>query len=216
MTTALVPVKEYVSAETDFALFARLHRGEEPALACLFDRYSKLVYSTALRVLREPAAAEDITQQLFLQIWRRPPAVPAGGASLAGWFALIARNHAISELRKRRPTCSLDEFSLSSPCDCFKEVELNAMVARLRVFMNELPSEQRATLELAYFEGLTHEEIAARTGQPLGTVKSRIRKALKSLTDLCKRAQLVNASAQVAEIEGADCPPQPQLKIEAA
>ena len=80
------------SAEEDAVLLARVQRGEEPAMASLFDRYSKLVYSVALRVLRDPAAAEDVLQEIFLQVWRSPEGFRATRGSLGGWLAVVARN----------------------------------------------------------------------------------------------------------------------------
>ena len=175
--------KEIDQLETDFGLFALLKSGQEDGMVYLFDRYSKLVYSTALRVLRDTAAAEDVTQELFMQLWRKPPAIPAGGTSLAGWFVVIARNRAIGTLRKRKDTCSIDDVLMASPYDLFQEAEKNHSLERLRTAMAEFPFEQKRALDMAFFEGLTYEEIAARTGQPLGTVKSRIRKALLTLRE---------------------------------
>jgi RNA polymerase sigma-70 factor (ECF subfamily) len=165
-------------AETDAALFALLERGCGDVLACIFDRYSRLVYSTALRVLHDAAAAEDVMQEVFIQIWQKPPTVPAGSGNLAGWFVLITRNRAIGTLRKRKDTCPIDDVQMASRYDLGKEAEKNYLIERLRTAIAIFPNEQKRALTLAFFEGLTHEEIAARTGDALGTVKSRIRKAL--------------------------------------
>jgi RNA polymerase sigma-70 factor (ECF subfamily) len=166
------------SAEEDSVLLARVHRGEEQAMASLFDRYSKVVYSVALRVLRDPAAAEDVLQEIFLQVWRSPEGFHATRGSLGGWLAVVARNRSIDLLRRRRPTESVEDVMLASPCNLGAESERNLMTEKVRGLIVTLPQEQRKTLEMAFFDGLTHAEIAEMTGEPLGTVKTRIRSAL--------------------------------------
>jgi RNA polymerase sigma-70 factor, ECF subfamily len=166
------------STEGDAALLARVQRGEEQAMASLFDRYSKVVYSVALRVLRDPAAAEDVLQEIFMQVWRRPEGFSATRGSLGGWLAVVARNRSIDFLRRRRPTESVEDVVLASPCNLGEESERNLMTEKARGLIVTLPQEQRKTLEMAFFDGLTHSEIAEMTGEPLGTVKTRIRSAL--------------------------------------
>lgn len=164
--------------ETDSDLLARLGRGDETAMTQLFARYSRLVYSVALRVLHEPSVAEDVMQEIFMQIWRNPGSFSAARGSLGGWLSVVARNRAIDVLRRRRPTDSVDDLALAAPVDLLATAEHNVMLERVRVVMAKLPEEQRRSLELAFFEGCTHSEIAERTGDPLGTVKTRIRSAL--------------------------------------
>ena len=147
----------------------------------LFDRYSGLVYSVALRVLNDPGQAEDVMQEIFFQVWRNPNAFVPGRGSLGAWLAVMARNRAIDTLRRRRPTDPVDDVVLASSCDLGSEVERNEMMEKVRVVLKDLPVEQQKSVELAFFEGLTHSEIATRTGDPLGTVKTRIRSALSSL-----------------------------------
>src|ERR1700735_411709 len=103
------------STEDDATLLALVQRGDEHAMASLFDRYSKVVYSVALRVLRAPDAAEDLLQEIFMQIWRSPDAFIATRGSLGGWLAVVSRNRSIDALRRKRPTESVDEIGLSSP-----------------------------------------------------------------------------------------------------
>ena len=158
-----------------------LRRGDEAAMAALFDRYSKVVYSVALRVLRDPAAAEDVLQEIFMQVWRSPGSFLETKGSLGGWLAVVARNRSIDTLRRRRPTDQVEEISLASPFNLADEAERNRMMERARAAIVKLPAEQRKTLEMAFFDGLTHTEIAEMTGDPLGTVKTRIRSALLSL-----------------------------------
>ena len=169
------------SSEDDASLLALVQRGDEQAMASLFDRYSKVVYSVALRVLRDPASAEDVLQEIFMQIWRSPDGFIASRGSLGGWLAVVSRNRSIDALRRRRPTESVDEVALASPYNLADEAERNCMIEKAREVMQLLPTEQRKTLEMAFFDGLTHSEIAEMTGDPLGTVKTRIRSALLSL-----------------------------------
>jgi RNA polymerase sigma-70 factor, ECF subfamily len=168
-------------AEDDAALLVQVQRREERAMASLFDRYSRVVYSVALRVLRDPASAEDVLQEVFMQIWRNPDGFVATRGSLGGWLAVVARNRSIDTLRRKRPTEQVDDMSLASNYDLANEAERNSLMEKARSVIVRLPVEQRKTLEMAFFDGLTHSEIAEMTGDPLGTVKTRIRSALISL-----------------------------------
>ena len=171
----------YALAEEDVALLDRVRRGDEAAMASLYDRYSKLVYSVSLRVLRDTASAEDVLQEIFMQIWRTPGSFLETRGSLGGWLAVVARNRSIDTLRRRRPTDQVEEVALASPFNLAEEAERNNMMERARAAIVLLPTEQRKTLEMAFFDGLTHTEIAEITGDPLGTVKTRIRSALLSV-----------------------------------
>ena len=169
------------SGVEDWELLVQLQQGDQAAMATLYDRYSKLVYSVALRVMRDPAAAEDVLQEIFMQVWRSPDSFVAAKGSLGGWLAVVARNRSIDVLRRRRPTDSVDDLPLASPFNLADEAERNHMMERARTAIDALPHEQRKTLEMAFFDGMTHSEIAESTGSPLGTVKTRIRSALMSL-----------------------------------
>jgi RNA polymerase sigma-70 factor, ECF subfamily len=169
------------SGQDDAVLLGLVQRGDEYAMAALFDRYSKVVYSVALRVLRDPAAAEDVLQEIFMQIWRNPDGFVATRGSLGGWLAVVSRNRSIDALRRKRPMESVDDMSLASNYNLANEAERNSLMEKARAVINLLPVEQRKTLEMAFFDGLTHSEIAEMTGDPLGTVKTRIRSALASL-----------------------------------
>jgi RNA polymerase sigma-70 factor (ECF subfamily) len=169
------------SVEDDQSLLALVRKGDEQAMAALFDRYSKVVYSVALRVLRDPAAAEDVLQEIFMQVWRNPGSFTSTRGSLGGWLAVVARNRSIDTLRRRRPTDSVDDVVLASSSNIAVEAERNSLMERARSVIATLPGEQRKTLEMAFFDGLTHSEIAELTGDPLGTVKTRIRSALLTL-----------------------------------
>jgi len=167
--------------DEDAALLARVQNGNEQAMAIIFDRYSKIVYSVALRVLRDPASAEDVLQEIFLQIWRNPASFVSARGSLGGWLAVVTRNRSIDALRRKRPTDSVEDVVLSSSFNLAEDSERTLMIEKARKVIHLLPSEQRKTLEMAFFDGLTHAEIAEMTGDPLGTVKTRIRSALTAL-----------------------------------
>jgi RNA polymerase sigma-70 factor (ECF subfamily) len=167
--------------EDDASLLALVQSGGEHAMAALYDRYSKVVYSVALRVLRDPASAEDVLQEVFMQIWRNPSSRTAARGSLGEWLAVVARNRSIDALRRRRPAVNLDDIALASPCNIADEALRGPLAERARTVILQLPREQRKTLEMAFFDGLTHSEIAEMTGDPLGTVKTRIRSALLTL-----------------------------------
>ena len=167
--------------EEDARLLARIAKGDGAAMATLYDRYSKIVYSVSLRVLRDPASAEDVLQEIYMQIWRTPASFVAARGSLGGWLAVVARNRSIDTLRRRRPTEAVEDVILAAKCDLAAEAERSVMIARARLVLQTMPAEQRKTLEMAFFDGLTHAEIAEMTGDPLGTVKTRIRSALLTL-----------------------------------
>jgi RNA polymerase sigma-70 factor, ECF subfamily len=169
------------SSQDDAGLLALVQRGDEFAMSTLFDRYSKVVYSVALRVLRDPTSAEDVLQEVFMQIWRNPDSFVATRGSLGGWLAVVSRNRSIDALRRKRPTESVDDIALTSNYNLADEAERNSMMDKARTVIHLLPVEQRKTLEMAFFDGLTHSEIAEMTGDPLGTVKTRIRSALMTL-----------------------------------
>ena len=165
----------------DTDLLSRMAQGDENAMESVFRRYSSPVYSVALRVLHDSGQAEDVMQEIFLQLWRNPHAFVQNRGSLGAWLVVVTRNRSIDLLRRRKPTDSTDDVVLASPVNVAEEAERNAMMDKVRGFLANLPQEQRKSLELAYFEGLSHTEIASRTGDPLGTVKTRIRQALISL-----------------------------------
>lgn len=156
------------------------HR-DEGAMAEIFDRYSRLVYSVALRVLNDPAQAEDVMQDIFVQLWQNPASFESDRGALAAWLAVVARNRSIDQIRRRKPSDPVEEVVLASSTNLALEVEQQTLIERVRQAMAHLPPEQRSSLELAFFSGLTHAEIAAQTGDPLGTVKTRIRTALSSV-----------------------------------
>ena len=162
----------------DAEIIARIFSGDECAMALLYDRYSNIVYAVALRVLSDGSAAEDILQDVFMQLWRNPQAFNASRGSLATWLAVIARNRAIDQLRKKRPEVEAAETVISVDPELESAADRSQAIEKVRAVLAGMPEEQRAALEMAFFEGLTHVEIAGKTGQPLGTVKTRIRSGL--------------------------------------
>lgn len=166
---------------TDSMLISRIRGGDEDALAALHDRYAQVVYSVALRVLGDTTQAEDILQEIFLQLWRKPETFDSNRGSLGAWLAVIARHRAIDQLRKRRSELDIDDVMISVDSNLEQTADRNRTIARIRSAVEQLPSEQRRALELAFFQGLTHSEIAAKTGEPLGTIKTRIRAGLAAL-----------------------------------
>jgi RNA polymerase sigma-70 factor, ECF subfamily len=173
--------KTAIGSVDDSALLTRIGQRDENAMEDLFRRYSGVVYSVALRVLHDSGQAEDVLQEVFLQLWRDPTVFVQQRGSLGGWLVVVARNRAIDLLRRRKPTDSVEDVVLASSVNVAEEAERNTIMQKVRQVIAGLPQEQRNTLELAYFEGLSHTEIASRTGDPLGTVKTRIRQALISL-----------------------------------
>ena len=154
-------------------------------MAQLYDRHSGVVYSVALRVLGDTGAAEDILQDVFMQLWRNPEVFEANRGSLPGWLAVIARNRAIDGLRKRRPEQELSDLVVSVEPDLVGRAEWSRVLDKIRRVLGTMPATQRSALEMSFFEGLTHSEIAAKTGEPLGTIKTRIRAGLSALRKAC-------------------------------
>lgn len=172
---------ELTGTDTDYALVSALRSGDQNAMARLYDKYSSIVYAVALRVLGDTAIAEDILQEVFMQLWRNPGVFDSSRGNLAGWLSVIARNRAIDSLRKRKPETDIEDVVVSVHPDLASEAERSRAMQKVRGTLGEMPPAQRTALEMAYFEGLTHSEIAAKTGEPLGTIKTRIRSGLLAL-----------------------------------
>ena len=166
---------------TDLALMTAIRSGDQSAMAALYDRFSSIVYAVALRVLQDTGAAEDVLQDIFMQLWRNPGAFDSSRGNMAAWLAVIARNRAIDALRRRRPQDDIEDVVVSVETDLASETDRSRALEKVRGALQHMPSPQRSALEMAYFEGLTHVEIAEKTGEPLGTVKTRIRTGLISL-----------------------------------
>lgn len=166
---------------SDLALVTATRSGDQGAMAALYDRYSSIIYSVALRVLQDTGAAEDVLQDIFMQLWRNPGAFDASRGNMAAWLAVIARNRAIDALRRRRPENNIEDVVVFVEHNLASEADRSRTMHKVRGAMQAMPAPQRAALEMAYFEGLTHSEIAGKTGEPLGTIKTRIRTGLLAL-----------------------------------
>jgi RNA polymerase sigma-70 factor (ECF subfamily) len=168
---------------SDAALIQKIVQRDESALAALYDRYASLLSSLLNRILRDTQASEEILQDVFYQLWRNAAQFDPARGSLPGWLAVIARNRAISRLRRHNPSEGeeLLETTVIVPANLENALAQQQLLGRVKGALENLSSEQRAAIELAYFEGLTHSEIASKTGDPLGTVKTRIRSAVESL-----------------------------------
>ena len=177
----------------DQAALARLARGDQSALAELYDRHARPIYSLALRILREQSDAEDIVQEVFAQAWNQAARFDTSRGAVAAWLLMMARSRAIDRLRARRsrPETASDAEAVERMPDAAVRQDLQLLsseqVGMLKTALNGLPAPQREALELAYYEGLTHTEIADRLSEPLGTVKTRIRQAVIRLREALVR-----------------------------
>jgi RNA polymerase sigma-70 factor (ECF subfamily) len=174
--------------EDDGELVKRLQRRDARAMADLYDRYGRLVYALIARVVRDGAIAEDLVQETFLRVWNRVQAFDAAKGGFGPWLLAVARNRAIDYLRsaggRMRNALELQETDHPALFSDFEKDLLNAdRVRRIRSALERLSENQRAVIELAYFEGLSQTEMAGRMGQPLGTVKTWVRTALKTLRE---------------------------------
>lgn len=161
----------------------RVGARDSAAFETLYDGYHRLVFGVALRVVGEAAIAEDVTQAVFLKVWSAPDAFRGG--NLAAWLARVSRNAALDTLRARANR-ERDELPLDLPDDADLESTIAASVdaERVRAALARIPREQRELIELGFFGGVTHLQMAERTGIPLGTVKTRIRSGLRRMRDL--------------------------------
>lgn len=177
-----------VLAEGDAELVVRLQRRDPQALAELYDRYGRLAYSLIVRVVRDGALAEDLVQETFLRVWNRAQGFDAQRGALGPWLLAVARNRAIDYLRsasgRERNAMELDDVDHPSLyTDMERDILASDKARLIRAALEKLAPNQREVIELAYFEGLTQTEMAERMGQPLGTVKTWVRTALKNLRE---------------------------------
>jgi RNA polymerase sigma-70 factor (ECF subfamily) len=173
----------------DIALLHRLSQQDPQALSELYDRFSRLVFSVALKILATPEAAEEVTQDVFIQIWQKAASYNPSQGRLITWIASIARNRAIDHYRRTRVRPEGNSIAWEDCCDDSSDgapgIEPNFIDADQRrvllLAINTLPADQKAALSLAYFSGLNHQQIAAQLHEPLGTIKTRIRLAMQKL-----------------------------------
>jgi RNA polymerase sigma-70 factor (ECF subfamily) len=178
-----------MSAEHDEDLARRLQRRDPEAMGDLYDRFGRLAYSVIVSIVRDASLAEDLVQETFLRVWNRIHAFEAGRGALGPWLLAIARNRAIDHLRSLGARMDRNAFELdvrehpSLFVDMEREV-LNTDHARLiRKAIAKLSANQQKVIELAYYEGLSQTEMAEKMGEPLGTVKTWVRSALKHLRE---------------------------------
>ncbi len=168
---------------SDGALIEQVVARDERALETLYDRYSGLLHGMLVRILRDTQAAEEILQDIFYQLWNNAAKFDPARGSLSGWLLVSARNRAISRLRRRNfgQGEELQENKVSLGFNLESALAQQQLLGKVKGALANLPEGQRRAVELAYFEGLTHSEIAQHTGEPLGTVKTRLRSAIETL-----------------------------------
>jgi RNA polymerase sigma-70 factor, ECF subfamily len=173
----------------DNDLIAAVAGGDHPALLALYDRHGRIAYGLAYRILGDAGAAEEAVQDAYLRVWRRAATFDASRGGARSWLLTIVHHCAIDLVRRRAGAlpvvAGLDEMTdRRSLPDAWSEVSGQMESERVRSAVETLPGEQRRAIELAFFDGLTHREIAERDGLPLGTVKGRLRLGLKRLSGL--------------------------------
>jgi RNA polymerase sigma-70 factor (ECF subfamily) len=178
------------SAPPEAQLVRRIAQGDRDAFAALYDLYSKPLYSLTLRILNDPKEAEDVLQDVFLQLWEKAASFDEVAGRPFSWVVTMTRNKAIDRIRSRQRRSRLfEEASDSMEKASVEMVEPTVAglgpdeAAQIRTALNGLPKEQRQPIEMAFFGGLTHTEIAEALHEPLGTVKARIRRGMLQLRD---------------------------------
>jgi RNA polymerase sigma-70 factor (ECF subfamily) len=175
-------------AGSDADLIERLQRHDPQAIAELYDRFGRLAYSLILRVVRDTGVAEDLVQETFMRVWNRAQGLDAQRGSIGPWLLAVARNRAIDYLRSAggRERNAIEFEETDHPAlyiDMERDILSSDKARRIKTAVEKLSPHQREVIELAYFEGLSQTEMAERMGQPLGTVKTWVRAALKNLRD---------------------------------
>ena len=178
-----------IHAEGDRELAERLKRREPQAMADLYDRYGRVTYVLIFRIVRNTGTAEDLVQETFLRVWNRMQAFDHEKGALGPWVMTVARNRAIDYLRSVDGRMAKNAFELDTNehPSLFSNLETEVLnsdrARRLRTAFEKLTPNQRLVIELAYYEGLSQSEMADRMKQPLGTIKTWVRGALKALRE---------------------------------
>ncbi|HVX30281.1 MAG TPA: sigma-70 family RNA polymerase sigma factor [Nitrolancea sp.] len=174
------------------------HDRDQRAMAALYDRYSRPVYSLAFHMLRDPRGAEDVVQDVFLGFWQRPFTYIESRGAFGPWILRVTRNRAIDVIRKRSRERSpgsdeaaalFEERIVDPDPEPGEQVWTQAVAHQVRAAMQQLNDAQRQVIELAYFTGMTQSEMADHLGIPLGTIKTRVRTALRRLSDIMSDAE---------------------------
>jgi RNA polymerase sigma-70 factor, ECF subfamily len=192
---AVVTSKQSYDASSDAALVQLLLRRDMRAFEQLYDRHSRIVYGLVLRILQQASTAEEVVQEIFLQLWRNANQYQSGRGPFVPWLLTLARNRALDRLRlkserqRRREdqTDELPQIALAPQYE--KELDEKRRAEAVRSLMGSLTAQQKKAIEMAYFEGLSHSEIAQTLNEPLGTVKSWIRNGLLRLKEGLQAAQ---------------------------
>lgn len=175
------------AASEEAEIVRRVGSGDSDALAELYERYAGMLNALALRVVSDPADAEEVLQEAFLQVWNQATRYDPARSSVSTWLVLITRSRAIDRLRSRKVgdrtvAAARDESGdLHTSPSGARNVLMSERRGRLRAELDKIPAEQREVLELAFFDGMTQREIAERTDTPLGTVKTRTLLAMRKL-----------------------------------
>jgi RNA polymerase sigma-70 factor (ECF subfamily) len=176
-----------IGRDPERRLHAGLLAGEEAALVELYERYGPLVYAVAVRLVRDPAAAEDVIQEVFVHVWRRPATFDPAAGTLQTWLAMLARRRAIDTIRRvarQQRRAAVETRAVPTAPDPAEAAVDAALTTSVRAAVDALPAAQRTAVLLAYADGLTAREIATRLGIPEGTAKSRLRLGLHRITRL--------------------------------
>jgi RNA polymerase sigma factor (sigma-70 family) len=185
---ALAPLarRRRVSERSDEELLEAIAAGEDAALSALYDRFGRVAYGVALRVLRDPALAEDAVQEAFLAVWRSAQSYRRERAKPATWILTLVHRRAVDLVRRedRRRSAPLEEASEPEASAVPEEADLRDRRSSVQAALQQLPADQRQALELAYYGGYTQSELAERLGVPLGTIKSRMFAGLTRLREL--------------------------------
>ena len=174
----------------ELQLVERLRAQDQTALNTLYERYSKVVYAIALRIIGQAADAEDVVVDSFWQVWQQAASYDASRGQLRTWIVTIARSRALDRLRvlRRSPLADAEEVDvagreMAGADDPEQTAWLSQQSSIVRTALASLPREQRQALELAYYHGLSQSEVAERLGEPLGTIKTRIRLGMMKLRE---------------------------------
>ncbi len=200
-TTRSLPLRvATVADDADRSCLVRIASGELHALDELYERYKTMAYSIASRITNDATLAEDVVQDAFMGAWRNAERYIQGRGSVKTWLLSIVHHRAIDAVRRRKPTTELPDFEAVPPRqmqvpDVWAEVSAQLDAVEVRRALEVLSSVQREAIELAYFGGLTQQEIAERTGTPLGTVKSRMRLGLLAM----RRVLIGDAAGSTAQ-----------------
>ena len=173
----------------DVALIRRMCETDETALGALYDRWARALYSLVLHLLKDPNEAEDVVEETFWQAWRKASSYEPSKGAVSTWLLTIGRRKALDRIRAKKrqkeDPIEREKFAelASSANDPSQDAEGRELRENVRSALRELPDEQREVLELGYFKGMSQSEIAEATGQPLGTVKTRMRLAMQKLRE---------------------------------